>query len=278
MVKRFCADLYKTLVGHLEFACTQLRYPPRELIVLCMHSTPLDWMARFGRIVEALLERFKPLAPAQLADYYAGLLSAGPYVLFTFDDGLRNNLHAARVLEQNGVRGMFFVVPGFVESRTPREFYRSNIRPVIDPNFDRLEEDVTPFGYADMRGLLDSGHALGCHTMTHLLRCGIAPGEADEEIVASAARLSEQLQTEVPAFCSPLNTLLSVDAYAKQKIKEHYRYHFTTFPGRNDVGTSPQLIFRRVIEVNWPLGKIRFALGRWDLWRWRGRVQQYLER
>jgi hypothetical protein len=51
--------------------------------------------------------------------------------------------------------------------------------------------------------------------------------------------------------------------------------HFTTFPGLNAETKNGRLIYRRNIELDWSLGMIKYALGKWDLSRWRGEIERF---
>lgn len=274
-MKRILADIYKGILGNAEFVFRKFTYPEDELIVLCMHSTPKDRMPDFERLVKFITDHFNPLLPSDLESYMAGERKEGPYVLFTFDDGLRNNLFAAEVLERLGIRAFFFLIPEFIRARDQKAYYLQNIRQVIDPSFDKSEEDFTAMNYAIARELIARGHRIGSHTMSHLLRAGSDALTIEEEISGSLETLKKELGDTVNSFCSPISTTISVSAPAKDAILRNYCFHFTTFPGLNGVRKDPQLILRRNIEVNWTYGKIKFALGVWDLPRWQPEIEQF---
>jgi peptidoglycan/xylan/chitin deacetylase (PgdA/CDA1 family) len=274
-MKKKLIDFYKSVLGFTEFAIGGWNYPKDELVVLCMHSTPADQEQAFFAMLEFILKQFKPLDPAALNDYFDGKLSNGPYVLFTFDDGLKNNLHVAKWLESKGIHAYFFLVPAFMLSDEPINYYRKNIRQLVDHSFDKLDDDFSPMNVGDINKLIQAGHKVGSHTYTHLMR-----KESDEkallhEIVDSKNELERVLNIPADAFCSPINSAISVSSSAKALIAKNYEFHFTTFPGLHSELREKQLIFRRNIEVNWPLNKIKFALGQWDLRRWKPVLEEY---
>lgn len=277
-MKKKLIDLFKGFVGSLEYSFSRFSMPKDELIVLCMHSTPRDRIVKFEETLDFLLKHFKPLAPKDLPDYFSGRLQDGPYILFTFDDGLKNNLHVAKLFEGKGLRAFFFLVPNFVKTKHQQEYYRKNIRVDIDPTFDKLEEDFTAMNEDDVRRLLSAEHRIGSHTMSHLLQSGWSQTDIIREVTESQYELSKLFKDPVESFCSPVNTFFSVDGFTKREIAKSYKYHFTTFPGSNARLKDAQLIFRRNIEVNWPLSKIKFALGQWDLFRWSDQIQDYRNR
>ena len=270
------ADIIKSSIGHLEFFSGGWKYRADELLVLCMHSTPADRMKSFAVITDDLLKHFKPLHPNQLEAYYRGELQEGPYVLFTFDDGLKNNLPVAEFLHSRGLGAFFFLVPDFISSNEQMLYYRKNIRPIIDPTLDKLDEDFSAMSQEDVLNLLKHGHQIGSHTMSHLLRNTATAEEVNREVVESQKLLKAWFGCDVNSFCSVIQTTISVNAMAKSAIEQQYKFHFTTFPGLNGAEKNPRMIFRRNIEVNWSKGKIRFALGQWDLRRWKPQILHFL--
>ena len=267
--------LVKSLAGNLEYTFSPWNYADNELIVLCMHSTPQRFMHRFKEIFHFLTRHFKPISPSQLPEYYSGNLKDGPYVLFTFDDGLKNNTYVADFLLQQNVRAFFFVVPDFVASTDSERYYRTNIRNIIEPEFDNAPEDVTAMSLEELAQLVQDGHAIGSHTMSHMLRKDASSETNQEEVVQSKKWLEEKLNHSIASFCSPIQTNFTINALGKALVGETYKYHFTTFPGENSAYFDPLLIFRRNIEVNWLPGQIKFALGKKDLKRWKLEIEKY---
>ncbi len=275
MIKSKIIEWFKTLAGTLEYQFSPWNYASDELVVLCMHSTPGHMMPAFHRLLDFLKEHFTILAPAQLEAYFSGDLKDGPYVLFTFDDGLLNNRHAADALSAKGHAAYFFIVPDFVRSDNQEAYYRSFIRQHTKANFDQLKEDVLPLSPANLKQLLQQGHALGGHSMSHTMRATDSLEKTLREVEQCKSNLEELIGQQVDAFCSIVNTNLSVSAQGKSTINQHYRYHFTTFPGLNASAKDATLIFRRNIELDWTIGMIKYALGRKDLSRWTGEISRF---
>lgn len=274
-MKKAAIEIFKNIVGNTEYIFKKLKYPKDELVVLCMHSTPADHQRQFENIVEFLLKHFTALDPKQLDEYYSGKLKNGPYVLFTFDDGLKNNLQATKALEKRGLKALFFVVPEFIKSQNQKAFYLKNIRPITDPAFDKELEDFTAMSFDDLRMLQKNGHLVGSHSSSHTLHNKMSMSELTSEIVDCKMVLARELSVSPNTFCSINNTSLSVNSEAKKMISENYNFHFTTFPGFNGTDKNRQIIYRRNIEVNWPIGKIKFSLGQVDLARWTFAIQQF---
>jgi peptidoglycan/xylan/chitin deacetylase (PgdA/CDA1 family) len=274
-MKQAIVKSVKAVFGMLEYSLRPWKYAADELLVLCMHSTPLERRNQFEHLLDFLFKHFKPLQPNQLNDYFDGRLKNGPYVLFTFDDGLKNNLMAAELLEIRNARAVFFVVPDFIRASDSKTYYRTNIRQNIDSTVDHETEDFMAMDESDLKLLLSRGHSVESHTMSHLLRATNALNDIEREVVQSKQWISQTLSTQCTMFCSPIQTNFSVNAQAKRLINEEYKFHFTTFPGLHADGRDAQLIFRRNIEVHWSLGQIKYALGKADLSRWKDEIAQF---
>lgn len=268
----------KSIVGQAEFAIQGgYGYGRGELIVVCMHSTPQDRIAEFSDLVTQLTKHFKPLHPSRLRDYFSGTggVSDGPYILFTFDDGLKNNLLSAKILAEKQMQAIYFVVPDFIDAANQDQYYRTNIRPLVDEKIDHEPEDTTAMSIEDLKMLVSLGHVIGSHTSSHLLAAGQSENQLVRELVDSKRIIEEWIGQPVLHFASPNNSLLSVDKAAAEFIAANYVFHHTTLPGINESNENPQCIFRRNIEVFWTKGQIRFALGHWDLARWKRRTDSF---
>ena len=268
----------KSALGHAEYLFQPWRYGKEECLVLCMHSTPEPYLDQLPALVKRLRKHFTIIGPEAFERYTSGDLQQGPYLLFSFDDGIKNNLKAARVLHELDVHAYFFVVPDFITSSDQRAYYLKHIRPIVDSSFERASIDFEAMSIDDLKTLVQMGHAIGSHTMSHDLHADMDDAQQRNEIQNSKAWLQQHLQTPIRAFCSPNNTNYSVSATGCQCIAEQYDFHFTTFPGLQGAKPTPLLIYRRNIELNWSWGRICYALGRWDLKRWTPAITQYLER
>lgn len=267
---------FKSLAGRLEGSP---RPPRHALEVVAMHSTPADRLSDFRTLVHYLSGLYTPFDPQHLTAYFGNpeAFASGPYLLFTFDDGLANNLASARVLSELGHKAIYFIVPDFHTSPHSEEYYRTYIRPVIDTRIDHSKEDRSAMTVADLKELQSMGHSIGCHSKTHRMHAGMSDEEMQVELEVGKKTLEALLDTGVEFFASPNNTFLSVNPYAARLVADSFKAHFVTFPGNNHTEGSLQMIFRRNIEVHWNMGRIKYALGAWDLWRWRRARHQYRE-
>lgn len=273
------AHLAKTVLGHFEKMRGGLNYSKEELIVLNYHSTPAKLIADFKKQITFLRNNFNILSPAQLDDYYSGRLSSNKCnLLLTFDDGLANNLYAAKVLDEYNLKALFFVVPDFINcpATEQKKYYLKNIRPVVNPAIDHEEEDFTALNWDALKKLIEKGHGIGAHTYTHTLVASQSSTENSvKEIVDCKTLLESRLQIKIRSFCSINNTLESIGSKEKKLIEENYSYHFTTLPGYNAGNKDKLFIKRRNVECFWTSGSFYYALGKSDLSRWEEKIKKY---
>jgi peptidoglycan/xylan/chitin deacetylase (PgdA/CDA1 family) len=240
----------KWLLGTAEYARGGFGYDSDECIVLCLHSAPLAYLPQMEKTIQWLKQEFTILSPEDFERYCAGDLKSGPNVLFTFDDGIRNNYAAAELLHKMGIHAYFFIVPAFLESTDPKSYYLEHIRPIVDSSFENQPIDFEALQTTDLLAMQAMGHRIGSHSSTHDLTSHMTEAQTAHEIVDSKLWLAQHLNVPITAFCSPNNTNFSINSFGKNLIRSHYGYHFTTFPGLQNRPMDTQIILRRNIELN----------------------------
>lgn len=89
---------------------------------------------------------------------------------FHFDDGYEDILRAGKALEERGLRGTFFIVPGWLG----------------------LPGQATG---GDVRRLYERGHIIGNHTMNHLMLTKVPRPVAEREVEAGQRALTTMTDT-----------------------------------------------------------------------------------
>src|SRR5438105_4887454 len=107
-----------------------------------------------------------------------------PMVSFTFDDLPRSAVaNGARLLEEHGARGTFYVSGGEVGVDTP---------------------DWQSGSAADVVGLRRRGHEIGCHTFSHTRTCDVGMIALADEIERNRAYFRElDPAIEIETFAYP---------------------------------------------------------------------------
>ncbi len=242
--------------------------PERDELLLCQQ---LEWVARHFTLVD--LATF-----AKLWQYYRANPRSWtkPPVLFTFDDGRRNNYTvAARVLESFGTRGVFFVVPQFVQCppQDARQFYYSridtrNLPPTLP------EEEILSMTREQIADLARRGHSIGNHTYSHVNLATSPESELHHEIVESAAQISQWTGQPVDAFAWTFSWD-SITPQALNLIQKHHRFCFVPCPGSIDcLADTDSLIWRTEVEVAYSPSDYRFMYAGLADPLWRGKRER----
>jgi peptidoglycan/xylan/chitin deacetylase (PgdA/CDA1 family) len=111
-------------------------------------------------------------------------------VAITFDDCYRDNLFAARVLAEHHLPATFFVPTRFVETD------------YLFP-WDRHLKRMPNLGWHDVNEMMQLGHEIGSHTVTHPNLGVVDPDTARLELGDSKKTLEDRLQRPVRWFACP---------------------------------------------------------------------------
>jgi peptidoglycan/xylan/chitin deacetylase (PgdA/CDA1 family) len=224
--------------------------------VLFLHDMPPAHAGRFRRRLSWLRQHFNVIDFATFRRLFESSLvleDERPAVLLTFDDGLASNYEiAAPMLEEAGMKGVFFVVPRFsaCTGDEARRFYLDHVRdkwPALSP--------MTP---QQIRDLSARGHTIGNHTLSHARLSDVPTVEYEREIVESAAIIESWIERPVEAFSWPL-AWNAITPAAHRMAYQRHRYCFTPCSGRTDVHTdSPRLIWRTNVETSYTSAEFRF--------------------
>jgi hypothetical protein len=257
--------------------------PKNDLVVLNYHGTPKKFLNNFRLQVNFFQDRFHIISPLELEAFFEDKLEASnkPYLLFNFDDGTRNNLYAAEVLHEYGIRALFFVVPEFVNCRDESQgaYFLKNINPISNPQINDTREDIMAMSWRELEELVAAGHEVGSHSSTHTMKVAGADCRSRQyEIVESRRMLAEGLSLnpdQIRSFCGPVDSLLSISPSELTLIRDHYRYFFSSFPGSNLKPKNPYFIKRVHVEAFWMLSTVKFALSNLERIRWRRKVKLF---
>ncbi|MDX2065368.1 MAG: polysaccharide deacetylase family protein [Fimbriimonadaceae bacterium] len=149
------------------------------------------------------------------------------HVVMTFDDAYDSAVrHAPPVLEAAGWRGTFFAVPGMAESAWDQE----RARPLATE--------------ADLRTLVQRGHEVGNHSMTHPHLAGLPRRMVLDELHA-AQQLLAAFGIRATTMCYPYG---SYDANVLRVVKRFgFRYAVTLRKGLVPADAPPLELPRVVV-------------------------------
>ncbi len=134
--------------------------------------------ARFRELLSFLMKDHVFLGHSEaLARIHSGSIDK-PYLSVSFDDGFKNCLKAASIMDDYGIKACFFVTPYVIGEKDPSKlkvFCR-----------EKLHSEPAEFlDWDDIDTLLSKGHEIGSHGMTHSCLAGIDRKDLDDEITGS---------------------------------------------------------------------------------------------
>ena len=288
MVKmKFNPDLHsggmrlKSMLSYFDFSYKQ--YSASDLIVVNYHGTQKKFIHLFAAQLDFLNSTFNIIHPDCITDYFndpSKVRGSRPKLLITFDDGLKNNLYAVDELDKRGIKALFFIIPGFVNTSvsSQKEYFTNQIRPLINKNIDIENHDFLALSWDDLKGLFADGHRIGSHSFSHTLTSDSNREIVEHEIKDSKYEISSKTDIspeEIRFYCCPNETFTSTGIPEHKIIKQNYRFFFTTFAGSNQKIFDPYLICRTNVESYWPFNTFKYAIGKMDWWRWKGKIRKF---
>lgn len=150
-----------------------------------------------------------------------------PIVSFTFDDVPDTAKHnGARLLEDHGVRGTFYIAGGLTGQALPGR---------------------TIISTADCVELARKGHEVGCHTFSHDNVRSLRRGELVEDLERNGAYLANDLGITARNFAFPFNI---ASPSARKLLAQRYRTCRGGQEGINRGATDPGYL--RSVEIRQP--------------------------
>ena len=140
----------------------------------------------FRAWIQALLKHHRFISYSQAVERLRGGAIDAPYLVFSFDDALKNNLRAAKILNEFDISACFFVCPPLLEEANREAKKKFSVEQLHLP----LQEFLT---WRDAELLLKQGHEIGSHTLTHRNLAKLPEPEAQKEIRESFAQLKRKL-------------------------------------------------------------------------------------
>jgi peptidoglycan/xylan/chitin deacetylase (PgdA/CDA1 family) len=149
----------------------------------------------------------------------------GRMVVLTFDDGPKDHLRAARILEQYGFRGIFFVIPNRI--------------------FEGNERHLTP---AEVRQLVAGGHRVAAHGFEHR-----SLATSVREVAGTVARSREIIAARADADAAGADFAFPFGHYTPEvaeAVAGRFRYLHTVDPGYWDGRSAlvPRLLLMNDVD------------------------------
>ncbi len=180
-----------------------------------------------------------------------------PRIAITFDDGFRLLMEdCLALLEKFGVKACFYVPTGFVELS---DYPELAARFSLGRHYYPLPLD--PMRPEDLKSLIDFGHEVGSHGVSHISLGVVTKKVAERELSLSRRRIYEWTGKEPVSFAYPYGDMKSPIGHLTDWIHAAgYKSGVTLQRGKIDEFTDPFLIPREHIEGNWPISYLKYFL------------------
>ncbi len=175
----------------------------------------------------------------------------GSALVISFDDGYRDNRHAAApILKKEGLSATFFVTTGLIGSAAiPWWDAERNI-------------DSRWMSWEDVRELVAMGFEVGAHTVSHADLSEVGGAEARAEILGSRDRLEKELGVAVPLFSYPYGREDQISDENRAVIRdEGFRCCLSAFGGFVEEDSDP-FELRRLPVSPWYMSPYHFG---WEM-------------
>lgn len=249
-------SLFRRVTGASASALTR----PRVHLLYLHRLAPAD-EAAFRSLLWWLADghRFIGLSEA-VRRVRTGALDA-PYVTVSVDDGFRSSLRVAAVLEELGTRGAFFVCPSVVGCDDP-----SRVGRFFGHGGAAVEAQM---GWGDLEGLLDRGHEIGSHTLSHVDLATQSRDRLEAELGGSAEILRRRLG-RVDHFAWPYGRFAHFTPRAADAVFEAGYASCVSAERGCHVQAAPdhphELCLRREhVMAGWPQAHVEYFMARSSL-------------
>lgn len=183
-----------------------------------------------------------------------------PYICISSDDGLKNNLYAAEIFDLFGIKACFFICPGIIGEMDYDKIKKFCEERLLFPTVEFLT-------WNDIDYLLQKGHEIGSHTMTHI-NCAETPLNQVEEELNLSYEIIKQKCGICKHFAYPYGRYTDFNK-ALTDLVFNIGYQSCSSAERGchvqqPISTSKEnlLIRRDNIVLDWRLSHIKYFLNR----------------
>ena len=241
------SNISRQIMSLIAYPLVSFTRPKKGLVVITLHDVPNGHYLWFEEFIKYTSNHYEFIDPFQLNNKFSDSNNQ-PRVLISFDDGFYSNrILAEKVLSKYGIKGLFFITEDFIGERKSitfmnQTFYPNSPRRVLNRN------EALPMSWNDIQWLVDHGHMIGAHTKSHPLLTSIDdPADLISEIVSSADRLENLVDTKINCFAFPFGTVESVNKSAIAIAKSRFDFVFSNVRGSFRESPSRGFIFRQNI-------------------------------
>jgi len=173
------------------------------------------------------------------------------FVAFTFDDGFKECIKIASILDEFNCKAAFFINSNYIESN---ENYQLEFNKRVDINTKK------PMNWDDVKKLHLNGHLIGSHGLDHL-----DFGKIDKKTIETQLKKNKEiLEDKLNYNCEYFSwTYGQFNNFPVNILELTLSYHSVIFSGtdfKNYYSYDGKVINRRHIEPNWNRSYINYFL------------------
>lgn len=177
-------------------------------------------------------------------------------VAFTFDDGFEECYTKIKpTLDYFDIKAAFFVNPNFIEG--DKTYIENFINNVV-----YLDGYKLPMSWEQLSILKKEGHIIGAHTMDHLSLNISKTDILEYQILECKRSIENHLGGTCDYFAYPYGKLDDISENAIALASNNFKFNFTQSNHKKYFSFNEQFINRRHFEGNWPVGHLKYFLGK----------------
>ncbi len=220
------------------------------------HHVFKDELYGLNKTLEVLSKDFKFISYLEAVERISSNNIDAPYMAFSSDDGLKNNLEASQVFEKYGASVCHFINPSIAGEKDFQKISAHCNSKLNSPAIEFLD-------WSDMEFLLKQGHEIGSHALSHTDLARISGHELEDEIFKSKD-LIESHFGRVDHFAFPYGREQNFNLAARKLVsRAGYKSCASAirgchFPMANEKPNEDLILFRDHVIFDWDPKHIRF--------------------
>ncbi len=226
---------------------------------LYFHHIFDDELEPFDRLLAELAKQHVFISHTEAVERVLTGQNDAPCIAFSSDDGFKNNLQAAGILNRYGAKACFFINPTTIGQR----------KSALIEKFcsERLEMPPIEFlDWADIDVLINQGHEIGSHTMAHINVAETSLAEFEDDLSESRDILTRRCG-QAAHFAYPYGR---VHHFSREAMGAVFQAGFQScasaergcYSCAEPIPRDKLLLRRDHIVAGWPLSHNMYFIGR----------------
>jgi glycosyltransferase involved in cell wall biosynthesis/peptidoglycan/xylan/chitin deacetylase (PgdA/CDA1 family) len=234
------------------------RKKPNGNRILVYHLVLKEDRKKFEEHLRLLIHNFRVCSVSEVLNSARNTENQNiPCIAITFDDGCRLLMEdCLELLERFGIKACFYVPTGFVELS---DYPESAAQFSVCRYYYNLP--LKPMRPEDLKLLVDFGHEVGSHGISHISLGAVTRKVAEKELNLSRRRIYEWTGKEPISFAYPYGDLKSSIGYPPDWVRGvGYENAVTLNRGLVAKSNNPFILPRDHAEGNWSVRDLLYFL------------------